>query len=82
MGREFSIAFLYYLSNDRGISSNGFSFISYNSKDVGHLGDSVVECLPLTQVMISGSWDRVLNRAPHGDPAYVFASLSVSLMNK
>ena len=26
-------------------------------KGLGHLGDSVVECLSLTQVMIPGSWD-------------------------
>ena len=52
----------------------------------GHLGGSVVECLPLAQVMIPGSWDGVLHRAPCREPAspsaYVSASLSVSLMNK
>ena len=30
----------------------------------GHLGGSVVERLPLAQVMILGSWDRVLHWAP------------------
>ena len=53
---------------------------------VGHLGGSVVECLPLAQVMIPGSWDQVLHRAPHREPAspsaYVSASLCVSFMNK
>ena len=52
----------------------------------GHLGGSVVECLPLAQVVIPGSWDLVLRQAPYREPAspfaYVFASLSVSLMNK
>ena len=52
----------------------------------GHLGSSVVERLPLTQVVIPGSWDRVLHQAPCGEPAfpsaYVSASLSVSFMNK
>ena len=28
---------------------------------VGHLGGSVVEPLPLAQVVISGSWDGVLH---------------------
>ena len=52
----------------------------------GHLGDSVVEHLPLAQVMILGSWDRVPHLAPQEEPASpsacVSASLSVSLMNK
>ena len=42
--------------------------------------------LPLAQVMILGSWDRVLHRAPHREPASpsacVSTSLCVSLMNK
>ena len=49
------------------------------------LGGSVVEHLPLAQVVIPGSWDRV----PHGLPTGslllhlpVSLSLSVSLMNK
>ena len=42
------------------------------------LGGSVVERLPLAQVMIPGSWDPVPHEAPCGEPA----SLSVSLMNK
>ena len=44
------------------------------------------EHLPLAQVMILGSWDRVLNWSPHREPASPFAcvsaSLSMSLMNK
>ena len=45
-----------------------------------------VEHLPLAQVMIQGTWDRVLHLAPHREPASlsacVSASLCVSLMNK
>ena len=48
----------------------------------GHLGDSVVEHLPLAQVMILGSWDGVQHQAPHRELAspsiYVSASLCVS----
>ena len=54
--------------------------------DEGHLGGSVVEHLPLAQVMIPRSWDRVLHQAAYREPASpsacVSASLSVSLMNK
>ena len=53
---------------------------------MGRLGDSVVQCLPLAQRMILGSWDQVLHRAPGREPAspsaYVSASFSVSLINK
>ena len=42
--------------------------------------------LPLAQGLIPGSWDQVLHRVPHREPAspsaYVSASLSVFLMNK
>ena len=52
----------------------------------GHLGGSVVEHLPLAQVVNPGSWDRVLHQASHREPvsppACVSASLSMSLMNK
>ena len=52
----------------------------------GHLNGSVVKHLPLAQVMIPGSWDRVPHWAPHGEPAspsaYVFASLCVSVIDK
>ena len=33
-------------------------------KRAGHLGGSVVEHLPLAQVMILGSWDQVPHWAP------------------
>ena len=52
----------------------------------GHLGGPVVEHLPLAQVMIPGSWDRIPHQAPCKEPAsasaYVSASLCVSLMNE
>ena len=52
----------------------------------GHLGGSIVECLPLARVLIPGFWDRVPHRVPHREPAspsaHVSASLSGSLMNK
>ena len=48
----------------------------------GHLGGSVVEHLPLAQVVIPGSWDRVPHRAPRREPASPYACVSVSLMNK
>ena len=35
----------------------------------GHLGGSVVEHLPLPQVMILGSWYQVLHQTPHREPA-------------
>ena len=41
------------------------------------LGGSVVECLPLAQVMIPRSWDQVPHQAP-SPSAYVSASLCVS----
>ena len=52
----------------------------------GRLSGSVVEHLPLAQVMILRSQDRVPHQAPHREPdfpsAYVSDSLSVSLMSK
>ena len=61
-------------------------FQALNNRTQGHLGGSVVERLPLAQVVILGSWDRVLHQAPHGElaspSAYVSAFLSVSLRNK
>ena len=48
----------------------------------GHLGGSVVEHLPVAQVVILESWDRVLHQAPRREPASPSACVSVSLMNK
>ena len=49
----------------------------------GHPGGSVVERLPLAQVLILGSWDGVPHGAPCREPAspsaYVSAFLCVSL---
>ena len=59
---------------------------SLSSPSGGHLGGSVVEGLPLAQVVILRSWDQVPHWAPLREPAslsaYVSASLSVSLMNR
>ena len=53
---------------------------------MGHLGDSVVECLPSAQGVVLGSQDRVPHQAPYEKPASpsacVSASLSVSLIKK
>ena len=51
---------------------------------MGRLGGSVVEHLPLANVMILGSWDQVPHQGPPRESAHVSASLSlsVSLMNK
>ena len=49
---------------------------------MGPLGGSVVEHLPSAQVVIPGSWDRVLHWVPRREPAspsaYVSASLCLS----
>ena len=51
----------------------------------GHLGGSVVKCLPLAQAVILGPGIKS-HQAPHKEPAspsaYVSTSLSVSLMKK
>ena len=52
----------------------------------GAPGGSVLEHLFLAQVVILGSWDRVLHQVPCRESAspsaYISASLFVSLMNK
>ena len=61
-------------------------FIQWEVSTQGHLGDSVVENLPLAQGTIPGSSDQILLWAPHREPdfpsAHVSVSLCVSLMNK
>ena len=61
-------------------------FLCQDCYTEGHLRGSVVEHLPLAQVIIPVSSDRVLQQAPHRESvspsACVSASLSVSLMNK
>ena len=52
---------------------------------MGCVGGSVVECLPLAQVVIPGSWDQVPHQAPCIEPASPSAyapSPTLSLMNK
>ena len=45
----------------------------------GHVGGSVVECLPWAQVMTPGSWDGVPRRAPRMEAASPSACVSASL---
>ena len=45
----------------------------------GHLGGSVVECLPSAQVMIPWSWDWVPHQGPYVGPASPSACVSASL---
>ena len=42
----------------------------------GHLGLSVVECLPLAQGVFLGPWDQVPHRAPCKEPASPSACVS------
>ena len=69
-----------------GDSINVRSSCSQESSWREHLGNSVVEHLPLAQCVILGSWDWVPHWVPLGEPASpsacVSASLSLSLMNK
>ena len=53
--------------------------LCYKELSQGRLGGSVVEHLPSAQGMIPGSWDRVLHRAPRGEPASPSACVSASL---
>ena len=46
---------------------------------MGHLGGSVVKCLPLAQGMTLRSWDPVLHQAPYMEPASPSARVSASL---
>ena len=48
-------------------------------KRKGHQGGSVVEHLPLAQVVIAGSWDQVLHQAPRREPASTSAYVSASM---
>ena len=66
------------------ISNKGLVSKIYTELIRGHLGGSVIECLPLAQDVILRSWDRVPYRAPCEEPASpsVCISVSVSLTNK
>ena len=50
-----------------------------NHTSLGHLGGSAVERLPLAQVVIPGSRERVPHRAPHGELASLSAYVSASV---
>ena len=45
----------------------------------GHLGGSAVEHLPSTQIVILGSWDRVLHQASPREPTSPSACVSAFL---
>ena len=44
-----------------------------------HLGGSAVECLPLAQGMVPGSWDQIPHQASCMEPASSSACVSASL---
>ena len=50
--------------------------------NLGHLSGSVVEHLPSAQVVILGSWDRVLHWAPCREPASPSACVSHEYLSK
>ena len=51
----------------------------FKKSSQGHLGGSVVERLPLAQVVIQEPWDQVLHQAPQWEPASPSAYVSASL---
>ena len=59
------------------VFSVGLKYFQLESWGKGCLGGSVLERLPLAQVVVPGSWDGVLHRAPHREPASVFVSASL-----
>ena len=52
--------------------------LSYGCSSQGHLGGSVVERLPLPQVVILGSWDQVPHQVPQRASASLSACVSAS----
>ena len=46
-------------------NNSTLKYISKRIENLEHLGGSVVQHLPLVQVVIPESWDRVLHRTPH-----------------
>ena len=65
---------------DEVTSGRIFQFKKKKNHRVGRLCGSVVERLPFAQILILGSWDRVLHQ-PASPSACVSASLCVSFMN-
>ena len=61
------------------MAKTSFWLLHLESAFLGHLGGSEVEHLPLAQVVIPGSWDRVLHQAPCREPASPSACVSASL---
>ena len=60
------------------------SIIQIKTQFQGILGGSVVERLPLAQVVIPGSWDQVLHQAPHREGACfsLWLCMHLSWVNK
>ena len=52
--------------------------VGFNLNLTGHLGGSIVERVPLAQLVIPGSWDRVPHPAPRRKPVSPSASVSAS----
>ena len=80
-----SIHTLFHGGRSRDTGGKGVATQESNTlrkSNPGHLCGSVVERLPLAQVVILGSSDRVPHQAPHGESAspsaYVSASLCLS----
>ena len=66
-------------SQSMGLGEEELPFMDQNPSGEGCLGGSVVEHLPLAQVVIPGSWDRVPYQAPHRKPASPSACVSSSV---
>ena len=72
---------------DDGLKANHKSSLNADRLNIpimGCLGGSVVEHLPLAQVMIPGSWDQVPYHVPHRESASpsAYASASLSLCHE
>ena len=60
-------------------ATDAAKYFIQKSRVRGHLGGSVLEGLPSTQVVILGSWDQVVLQAPRRELASPSAYVSPSL---